>query len=58
MEVFNGDYKKYYDYVKKQVVFEAKYMRIKRNFKNLGLWMVRDTQGKRTLNLFLYRIQF
>ena len=33
-------------------------MRITKNYFNLGYWIVKDTQGKITLNIGKIRIQF
>lgn len=56
--LFKGSYKDYYNFVKKQEIFNNGYVRIKKNFSNLGIWMVKDSQGKYTLNIFKYRVQF
>lgn len=56
--LFKGSYKAYYEHVRKQTLFDNGKIRVKRNFHNLGLWLVKDSQGRNTLNLFKLRIQF
>ena len=34
------------------------FMRIRKNYFNLGLWACKDSQGKITINIGKYRIQF
>lgn len=51
-------YKHHYNYVKQRNVFDNGRIRLIKNFYNLGLWLVKDSQGRHTLNLFYYRIQF
>ena len=53
-----GNYKNYYDYVKTRVLFDNSHIKIKKNFLNLGFWLVKTTQNKHVLNLFKIRIQF
>jgi len=55
---FKGSYKNYYNFIRKKTIFENRKMRIIKNFYNLGLWLVKDAQGRHTLNLFIIRIQF
>lgn len=33
-------------------------MRIRKNYLNLGIWAVKDSQGKITVNIGYWRIQF
>jgi len=55
---FKGNYKNYYEYVKQLTLFDNDKIRIRKNFYNLGLWIVKDSQSKYTLNIFKYRIRF
>lgn len=55
---FLGNYKNYYEFVNKRVIFKNKKIRIVKNFVNLGVWIVKDSQSRITLNIFKLRIQF
>jgi len=55
---FKGNYKHYYQYIRQLVLFDNGIIRIKKNYLNLGLWLIKDSQSKYTLNIFKYRIQF
>jgi len=55
---FKGSYKNYYDFINHQIIIDTTYFRIRKNFLNLGLWIVKDSQGKHTLNIFKIRVQF
>lgn len=56
--LFKGNYKSYYEYVRQLILFDNGKIRIRKNFYNLGLWLVKDSQSRYTLNIFKYRIQF
>lgn len=55
---FQGNYRKYFEFCKKGVIFQSKYLRIVKNTCNLGLWIVKDSQNRVTLNLWNIRVQF
>lgn len=56
--MFKGNYKAYYEHVRKQDLYVSDTLRVRKNYSNLGLWLVKDSQGRNTLNLFKLRIQF
>lgn len=57
MKLFNGNYKAYYQHVRTHEIYNNGMVRIKRNFSNLGLWCVKDSQKRITINLGVFRIQ-
>lgn len=55
---FKGSFYNYFEYCNKLSLIDNKFFRVRKNSNNLGFWIVKDTQGKHTLNLWIIRLQF
>ena len=53
-----GTYKNYYQHVRTRKLINNSLLRVVKNYSNLGLWCVKDSQGRVTLNLWTLRVQF
>ena len=48
----------YWQTVEKNRILSLGKLRIRKNWHNLGLWCVKDSQNRITLNLWTIRVQF